>query len=271
MPVQPMKSIAAVAITPGNTLTIPQIMAAGITTSAVLAGLGLTGLMTLVNLLIPLAVVRGIQLSQGLAFAIAAVKYMIYNQDFAKGKTLGDRAWLGLDGKVLAIFALCFVILVSGSGEGAVTKDRVHIEAYEGEAEDEDEEEARKRSRKGWMHIFMIPTALTVLLLGIVLAFVRDPSIGSRLRVGPSTPQVVHISRRDWRIGFVRGAIPQLPLSVLNSVIAVVKLSNDLFPTKTAVTPVRVSVSSLPTLPPFCFELLRLAFWCLFCDVDMHQ
>lgn len=269
MPVQPMKSIAAVAITPGNILTIPQIMAAGITTSAVLAGLGLTGLMTLVNCLIPLAVVRGIQVSQGLAFAIAAVKYMLYNQDFAKGKTLGDRAWLGLDGKVLAIVALCFVILVSGSGEGAVTKDRVHIEAYEGEAEDE--EEARKRSRKGWMRIFMIPTALIVLLLGIVLAFVRDPSIGRRLRVGPSTPQVVHISRRDWRVGFVRGAIPQLPLSVLNSVIAVVKLSNDLFPTKTAVTPVRVSVSSLPTLPPFCFELLRRASWCLIWEVDMHQ
>lgn len=94
MPVQPMKSIAAAAITPGHLLTIPQIMAAGILTGSILVGLGVTGLMTLVNRLIPLSVVRGIQLSQGLSFGITAVKY-IMNKQNSKGKAGGHRHWLG--------------------------------------------------------------------------------------------------------------------------------------------------------------------------------
>lgn len=243
MPVQPMKSIAAAALTPGNLMTIPQIMAAGILTGGILVGLGVTGLMTLVNYLVPLSVVRGIQLAQGLTFAIAAVKYMLYDQNFAKGKMGGDRAWLGLDSKLLAIVALCFIILVSGAGEFTANPfPKDSIESSNSGSIINPNYASRKRT---WLErLRMIPTALCVFLLGIILAFVRDPSIAGRLAVGPSTPQIVHISAKDWRVGFVRGTIPQLPLSVLNSVIAVCKLSNDLFPTKLEVTPMKVSVST---------------------------
>lgn len=240
MPVQPMKSIAAAAISPGHILTIPQIMAAGILTGSILVGLGITGLMTLANKLVPLPVVRGIQLSQGLSFAITAVKYILNEQNFSKGKMGGHRPWLGLDGKLLAICAILFIVGVSGAGEYTVNpfpKDSMERDAViAGGATTR-----RKRTWRDWMQT--VPTALLVFVLGIVLAFIRDPGIGGRLRVGPSTPQVVHINAHDWRVGLVRGTIPQLPLSILNSVIAVCKLSHDLFPTKLEVTPMKVSTS----------------------------
>ena len=62
-------------------------MAAGICTAGTLLGLGVTGLMGLMYRLIPLPVIRGVQLSQGLSFAFTAVKYIRKNQDFAKNKS----------------------------------------------------------------------------------------------------------------------------------------------------------------------------------------
>ncbi|KAL0425071.1 UNVERIFIED_CONTAM: Molybdate transporter 2 [Sesamum radiatum] len=66
MPVQPMKSIAAVAVSETPHLTVSQIAAAGISTAAVLFFLGVTGLMSILYRFLPLPVVRGVQLSQAL-------------------------------------------------------------------------------------------------------------------------------------------------------------------------------------------------------------
>lgn len=71
---------------------------------------------------------------------------------------------------------------------------------------------------------------MILFLLGVVLAFIRKPEIAHEIEFGPSTVSLVKISREAWKEGFVKGAIPQIPLSVLNSVIAVCKLSHDLFP-----------------------------------------
>jgi hypothetical protein len=116
MPVQPMKAIAAVAIS-GTGFGVPEIMAAGIITGGVLFVLGITGLMQLVYKLIPLSVVRGIQLAQGLSFALTAVKYVRKVQNFSTSKSMGNRHWLGLDGLVLAIVCACFIVVVNGAGE----------------------------------------------------------------------------------------------------------------------------------------------------------
>ena len=43
-----------------------------------------------------------------------------------------------------------------------------------------------------------IPTALIVFILGLVLCFIRDPSIVKDLRFGPSR---IHLWE-DWKIGF---------------------------------------------------------------------
>ncbi|KAM7490343.1 hypothetical protein LguiA_033264 [Lonicera macranthoides] len=220
MPVQPMKSIAAVAI--ANTdFGLPEIMASGICTAAILFVLGVTGLMQLVYKLIPLPVVRGIQLAQGLSFAMTAVKYIRKEQNFSKSKSSGDRHWLGLDGLILALVCACFIIVVSGAGGG-----------NEENEEREANEESVWRKRK-WRKIMgSLPSAFIVFLLGIVLAFVRGPKVVKGFKFGPSSIEVMKISKEAWKEGFIKGTIPQLPLSVLNSVIAVCKLSSDLFPAK---------------------------------------
>ncbi|KAJ4959516.1 hypothetical protein NE237_026627 [Protea cynaroides] len=233
MPVQPMKSIAAVAISESQThLTVPQIMAAGISTASVLFLLGATGLMSFFYRFIPLPVVRGVQLSQGLSFAFSAIKYIRYHQNFVTGKAGSARPWFGLDGLILALSALIFVVLTTGSGDSV--------------DETETEPDRPRRPVRRLRILSAIPSALLVFLLGLVLCFVREPSIVKDLKFGPSKIHVIKISRHDWKTGFVRAAIPQIPLSLLNSVIAVCKLSADLFPEKeVSVTAVSVSVAAM--------------------------
>ena len=224
MPVQPMKAIAAAAIS-GSDFGVPEIMASGILTGGVLLVLGITGLMQLVYKIIPLSVVRGIQLAQGLSFALTAVKYIRKIQDFSKSKAKGDRPWLGLDGLVLAIICACFIIVISGAGEEEQSGERETAGVL-------GDEEIRPRKRRVRKIIFSIPSAFIIFLFGVVFAFIRRPKVLEEIRFGPSSFQVVKMSKRAWKEGFIKGTIPQLPLSVLNSVIGVCKLSSDLFPGK---------------------------------------
>ncbi|KAI3923716.1 hypothetical protein MKW98_011346 [Papaver atlanticum] len=243
MPVQPMKSIAAVAISSSNEeFGIPEIMAAGICTGGILFFLGITGLMGLVYKIIPLPVVRGIQLSQGLSFALTSVKYIRKNQDFLKGKAGADRQWLGLDGLVLALVCAGFIIIVNGAGE-ETENDSHDREGDQVDGEFHNENSDRRLRSKLWKILFSLPSAVIVFLLGIILAFIRQPGIAKQIRFGPSNVSIVKISRHAWKQGFIKGTIPQLPLSVLNSVIAVCKLSSDLFPGKDfSATSVSISV-----------------------------
>ncbi|OMO52329.1 hypothetical protein CCACVL1_29263 [Corchorus capsularis] len=223
MPVQPMKSIAAVAISSSD-FNIPEVMAAGICTGAILFVLGATGLMQLMYRIIPLSVVRGIQLSQGLSFAMTAVKYIRKVQDFSKSKSKGYRHWLGLDGLVLAIVCACFIIVVNGAGE-----ERNEI-SREGNVDDHEERNMMMRRKRIRRIMATLPSAFILFLLGVVLAFIRRPKVVNDITFGPPSINVVKITRHAWKEGFIKGTIPQLPLSVLNSVIAVCKLSSDLFP-----------------------------------------
>ncbi|KAK2651476.1 hypothetical protein Ddye_011332 [Dipteronia dyeriana] len=240
MPVQPMKSIAAVAVSESPHLTQSQIATAGLSTAATLLFLGSTGLMSFFYRFIPLPVVRGVQLSQGLSFAFSAIKYIRFNQDFVtttKSSATIPRPWLGLDGLLLAISAVLFLVLTTGSGDYNVDID----------SEDESGDVPLNRSRLG-LHkrlriLSAIPAALIVFLFGLFLCFIRDPTIFSDLKFGPSKFKVLKFTWEDWKIGFFRAAIPQIPLSVLNSVIAVCKLSGDLFPDREELSVTRVSVS----------------------------
>ncbi|KAF3450817.1 hypothetical protein FNV43_RR06906 [Rhamnella rubrinervis] len=227
MPVQPMKSIAAVAIAESTHLTVAQIAAAGLSTAAILLFLGATGLMSFLYRFIPLPVVRGVQLSQGLSFAFTAIKYIRYNQDLATSKSGTPRSWLGLDGLVLALSAVLFLIITTGAGDTA---------NYIDYSEDLSNPSARSRRRvhKRLRLLSAIPAALIVFLFGLLLCFLRDPSVLNNIKFGPSKIHLVSMTWEDWKIGFVRAAIPQIPLSILNSVIAVCKLSGDLFPDREA-------------------------------------
>ena len=48
--------------------------------------------------------------------------------------------------------------------------------------------------------------------------------------MGPTTPRLIRLSGEDVKDGLLKGALPQLPLTTLNSVVSVVALSHDLFP-----------------------------------------
>jgi MFS superfamily sulfate permease-like transporter len=183
MAVQPMKAIAAVAIS--ENLTVPQILAAGVWTSAVILFLGVTRLINVFDRVIPRAVVRGLQLGLGLQLIERGV---VLVRDT-------NTLW-GFDSIAVGIVGFGFVLLLSSSTR--------------------------------------IPAALALFAGGLVLAAVGSPDTLSQLRLGLNFPHFVHLSWGDFRSSFFRAALPQIPLTTLNSVIAVCALSVDLFPDRPA-------------------------------------
>jgi len=239
-----MKSIAAVAISESPPLTIPQISAAGLCVAAVLIVLGTTGLMSFLYRYLPLPVVRGVQLSQGLQFAFSAIKYIRYQQDLAStsAKTDTVRPWFSLDGLAIALVAVLFLVLTTGAGEDKHNTERQQHGEEHSEGEVDSVVVRRNKINQRLKILSMIPSALIVFLFGLLLCFIRDPSIFHDLKFGPSKIKLLRITWDDFKVGFVRAAIPQIPLSILNSVIAVCKLSGDLFPDREA-SAMKVSVS----------------------------
>jgi len=191
IPVQPMKSIAAVAIAEG--LDENTILAAGIGAGIVLLILALTGLIDVIHRYIPRSIVRGIQLAIGLKLLMKGAAMII-----------GVGNWLAADSIVTGV--LCFLLIL-----------------------------ATINSRK-------FPSALVVLFGGIVLLFISNPSIFTKLSLGWELPWLRNFTASDFLTGFWRGTIPQLPLTVLNSIVAVSVLSRDLFPDR-ALQPRKVTLS----------------------------
>ena len=191
MAVQPMKAIAAVAIS--EHLSLGQILASGICTSLVIFILGITGLITTVNRLIPKPVVRGLQLGLGL-------------QLIGMGLQLVRDAHLlwGFDSISTGIVGFALVLAFASS-------------------------------RK-------VPSALILFVAGLGLAIAGDMGILSTLRLGFNLPHWVPLTWNDFSSSFFRAALPQIPLTTLNSVIAVCALSVDLFPDRPA-RPRKVAIS----------------------------
>lgn len=70
-----------------------------------------------------------------------------------------------------------------------------------------------------------IPSALLLFLIGLILSL--STSSFEYSFIHPF--QFISISSNDWKRGFIQGSIAQIPLTLLNSVIAVVDLSNQYF------------------------------------------
>ncbi len=87
-----------------------------------------------------------------------------------------------------------------------------------------------------------VPGALLIFVIGLVALLARDPSLLSTTKLGIAWNIPDFGSLHDWKIAVWRGAIPQIPLTTLNSVIAVCALSLDLFPARAA-RPRRVAFS----------------------------
>ena len=74
------------------------------------------------------------------------------------------------------------------------------------------------------------PSALIIFLAGLGVLYVEAPEVFSQASVGWSGPRILWPTASEWSSGIVRGALPQVPLTLLNSVIALSLLSRDLFP-----------------------------------------
>ena len=87
------------------------------------------------------------------------------------------------------------------------------------------------------------PAALLLLVAGLGLFWLGPGEVALPLEFGWAGPQWLWPTAEEWRSGALRGAIPQIPLTLLNSVIAVCALSRDLFPGRDVrVRPMAVSV-----------------------------
>ena len=87
-----------------------------------------------------------------------------------------------------------------------------------------------------------LPGILVVFALGLLALLCSQPVVLEQTRVGISWHMPDLSNMDDWFTGLWDGAIPQIPLTILNSVIAVCALSIDLFPDRPA-SPRRVGMS----------------------------
>jgi MFS superfamily sulfate permease-like transporter len=191
MAVQPMKAIAAVALVQG--LSAKQIVAAGMSVSALILVLGLSGLIDWLDRAMPRPVVRGIQLALGLSLLMKGVQAIA-------GAAPGFAADSWLTGALAALL----VLLLYDSAR--------------------------------------VPAALVLFLAGLALALAGSPELLDRLGLGFTLPHWSPPSWSDFASSFGSAALPQIPLTTFNSVIAVCALSADLFPEHPA-NPRRVACS----------------------------
>lgn len=185
MAVQPMKAIATVAISEG--LSVNEIYTAGIVTGLIIFIFGITRLIEVFNRVIPLSVIRGLQLGIGLNLMIKGISMV-----------QGTGHFFGYDSVFVGLVAGILVLFIFFS----------------------------KR----------VPGALVIFILGLIVLFLESPTVFKNLNFGVYLPGLIDLGWKDFVNGTLKAAIPQVPLTTLNSVIAVCALSWDLFPKKGAGT-----------------------------------
>ena len=223
MPLQPMKTIAAVAMT-DPPMGVPQIVAAGGFVALVVLILGSTGLMERFNQVTPLGVVRGMQLGLGMLLCAKGWTLAVWTD----GSKETMRGWWGVDGIALGALALAFVLAAMTAPTRRVTLPNETPSTTTPES-----------TRKGGSNAHV---ALVLVVLGVLIAACRPGSLGA-LRIGPAVPSLgPWPSSDEWVSGITRAGLPQLPLTTLNSVVATCALSKDLFPDR-PVRPTGVAVS----------------------------
>lgn len=189
MPVQPMKAIAAVAITEG--LLPGQIAAAGMLMGVLMIILAMTRTVDAAVRYVPRSVVRGIQAGVGAKLTIKGVQWLL-------GIPL-----IGADSLLVAAAVATALI---------------------------------------WPRLKHAPVLLVMFFAGFILIAAAQPGLLTSLSLQPPMPIFVWPTPDQWWTGLGSGALPQLPLTLLNSVVAVCALSADLYPGR-GVAPRRVAAS----------------------------
>ncbi|KAG0043801.1 hypothetical protein BGZ83_011015 [Gryganskiella cystojenkinii] len=197
MCVQPMKSIAAIALT--NHMSRGSVMGAGMSVATVIFVLGATRTIYLVKKYTPISVIRGIQLGTAISFAGKAAD--LVNQ----AQTFGGEGWDWANNYEWACVSFIVVFLFY------------------------------YRSKK-------IPTAMILFVVGLIIAFIKlytnPPKNAVYPKIGVYTVSTIVPTAEEFKHGFLSAGLGQIPLTALNSVIALSALANDLFPDLPAGTPV---------------------------------
>ena len=181
-PVQPLKAVAAIAISLGLSASV--IGAAGLIMGVILLLLSLTNLIAHVVKLFPQAVVRGIQLSIGLILFRKGVEFAFGEQIFISGGTRFDLGEIPVGMLLAASALLIFIVFKFGFLKGSQR----------------------------------LPPSLALLTfgLGIGVIFGYIPGVD---KLGPALPSIALPSAADFSTAFIVLVIPQLPLTLGNAVV----------------------------------------------------
>jgi predicted benzoate:H+ symporter BenE len=192
-----MKALAAVSLSRGLTLT--ETMAAGIGVGVIILLLSVTGLLARVSGLIPVPIIKGIQVGAGLSLALNAGK-TLQKLDLSPDKWYDNLFWA--IGAFIILYGTC-----------------------------------------RWPR--RCPFAILVFVVGILFAGVQLARSGEELpHIGIGMPFVPTIpTPTDFATGFGTAGLGQVPLTVLNSIIAVTYLSRDLLPDQPAPSPTALGLS----------------------------
>ena len=191
MCVQPMKSIAAVAI--AQSMTKEQVSCSGVLMGLIVIFINVTNLVEFINILIPKSVVYGMQLGVGLKLFISGMTY------------IKDLSWISsLD------------CVVTGLSTGVMTLYLMRAH------------NTSSISR-------LPPAAITIFTIAIVLACIQINMTNppTPFTFSPSSPVIWafhNTTPSDWSSSFFQLALPQLPLTTLNSIISVCALADNLYP-----------------------------------------
>ncbi|KAI9319356.1 hypothetical protein BX666DRAFT_2025657 [Dichotomocladium elegans] len=189
-------SLAIASTVLASKMTIGENMSAGLGCSAIVFFLGATRTIHLIGSYTPVAIVRGIQL--GAAGSLIKKAY-----DLVKGLQWTITADNWADNNVWVLLSFMFVIL-----------------CY--------------RTR--------IPSALILFIIGLIFALIRmfvtdnDSDLDHPIAGGHYPDTIIHPTPEEFRDGVVNAGLGQVPLTALNSVIALCALIDDLFPDRHATT-----------------------------------
>ena len=206
MPVQPLKAFSIIAIAQALT---PSVIAAGaLLMSLFLFLLASTRAVEYLTRAVPLSVVRGVQFALGIILIRSALR-MVFSEPFLVG---GDgQRYIGIAGTEVSLGLLV--------GLGGVLLLMLFL----------------------WRPL--LPAAALVTVVGVVigLALVED---GVTFTLGPADMAFAVPATSDFLTALVVLVIPQLPLTLANSVIATVDVAQTYYgPRAVRVTPVRTSLS----------------------------
>ncbi|KAK2624990.1 hypothetical protein QTJ16_005359 [Diplocarpon rosae] len=196
LPVQPMKAIAAVAI--ARKFSREETVSAGFTTSGVVFLFSVSGLLKWFTRVIPIPVVKGIQVGAGLSLVLSAATNLLNPLGWTTPNAEDNLTWV--------LFA--FIALL-------VTQKMQNV-----------------------------PYALLIFILGLILSL---SIAGGRNLPFFSIwqPSILVPSRTSFKTGALDAGLGQIPLTTLNSIIAVSYLSADLLPNipTPGVTEIGISVA----------------------------